>query len=138
MSEGCSDKELRLRGGRDEREGRVELCYSGIWGTVGALGGWGFEKASGVCSELGYNPLGRERIICLFPLVSWLSCSAGALPLIRAPFGEDGPLPIVCRIDCDGDPRDFPEGCTNFERSGCSIDVTVGVRCDGRIFVCSG
>lgn len=59
--EDCDDGELRLMGGRDEREGRVELCYNGTWGSVADFCHWDFAEASVVCSELGYNPLGRTN-----------------------------------------------------------------------------
>ena len=51
----CNDGEVRLVGGVSEREGRVEMCYNGVWGTVCANGGWDDMAALIVCDQLGYN-----------------------------------------------------------------------------------
>ena len=48
----CRDGEVRLVGGDSEREGRVEMCYNGVWGAVCA-DGWNKIAADIVCSELG-------------------------------------------------------------------------------------
>ena len=58
--EDCNDGEVRLVDGRDEREGRVEICQGGIWGAVtGRLFSWSHREAAVVCLQLGYNPLGK-------------------------------------------------------------------------------
>ena len=51
----CMDGEVQLVGGESEREGRVEMCYNGVWGTVCANGGWDDMAALIVCDQLGYN-----------------------------------------------------------------------------------
>ena len=53
----CVDGEIRLVGGLSAQEGRVEVCYSGVWGTVcGDL--WGTGETSVVCRQLGYSSSG--------------------------------------------------------------------------------
>lgn len=32
--ENCVDNDIRLVGGENEREGVVEVCYDGVWGTI--------------------------------------------------------------------------------------------------------
>lgn len=55
----CSNGDIRLVGGQNLREGRVELCYRGLWGTVDPGDDWGYTEAAVVCRELGYDTLGK-------------------------------------------------------------------------------
>ena len=51
----CIDGDIRLRDGFDENQGRVEICYKGVWGTVCDDGGWtggGGPNAQVVCQQL--------------------------------------------------------------------------------------
>ena len=45
----CTDGIVRLV---NEREGRVEICYNGVWGIVCADNGWGEVDANVVCQQL--------------------------------------------------------------------------------------
>ena len=50
----CKNDSVRLTGGPNEFEGRVELCVDGNWGQVCAMG-WTGDDADVVCHQLGYN-----------------------------------------------------------------------------------
>ena len=53
----CYDGDLRLVGGRNATEGRLEFCYGGVWGTV-CRDRWGQLDASVACSQLGFSSAG--------------------------------------------------------------------------------
>ena len=45
---------VRLIGGKNKQEGRVEVFYDGQWGTV-CDDEWSLKEATIVCKELGYG-----------------------------------------------------------------------------------
>ena len=53
----CTEGEVRLEGGFDSSNGRVEYCQYRTWGTV-CNEGWDDNDARVACSQLGYNPDG--------------------------------------------------------------------------------
>lgn len=67
IREMCFDGEIRLRDGFDENQGRVEVCFSGVWGTV-CDDGWqsnGLNNAVVVCRQLGLFASGiRHNYTC--------------------------------------------------------------------------
>ena len=54
----CSPVEVRLSGGRDPREGLVEVLYNGTWGYM-CRDGLNDAAASVVCHMLGFGYIGR-------------------------------------------------------------------------------
>ena len=56
----CVDGEegnIRLRAGRTDLEGRVEICIRNVWGTV-CNDSWNENNTRVVCSQLGFSPEG--------------------------------------------------------------------------------
>ena len=47
-------------GGTTDYEGRVEVCWNEIWGTICDYS-WDSRDASVVCRQLGYPVIGEEN-----------------------------------------------------------------------------
>ena len=73
------DAAVRLNGATNKLEGRVEILYQGIWGTI-CDEGWDDIDANVVCRELGYyngttttqaqlnvinDPVWLNQVVCL-------------------------------------------------------------------------
>lgn len=54
----CVNGDLRLVGGKDELEGRVELCLDGVWGTI-CDNFWSDLDAAVTCRQLTHGPTGE-------------------------------------------------------------------------------
>ena len=56
---GCTEGEMRLAGGANNNEGRVEICLSDEWGTV-CDQMWDETDARVVCRQLGLASSGTK------------------------------------------------------------------------------
>ncbi len=55
---GCPDGTIRLAGGSTDSEGRVEICFNRVRGTV-CDDFWGVLDAKVVCRQLGFASTGQ-------------------------------------------------------------------------------
>ena len=58
----CTDGDIRLVGGTTVNEGRVEICFSNVWGTV-CDDFWGYPEAAVVCGQLRYGVVGESHLL---------------------------------------------------------------------------
>ncbi|NXA41720.1 LOXL2 oxidase, partial [Eudromia elegans] len=100
---------VRLKGGANTGEGRVEVLKNGEWGTV-CDDNWNLVSASVVCRELGFGSA-KEAI-------------AGA----RLGQGM-GPIHLN-EIDCTGFEKSLTDCKFNTESQGCNHEEDAAVRCN--------
>ena len=53
----CIDGDIRLVEGQSISEGRVEICFNNVYGTV-CDNSWDSLDAAVVCSQLGFQTIG--------------------------------------------------------------------------------
>ena len=98
---------MRLVGGSGPHEGRVEICYNGVWGTV-CQTFWDLQDAMVVCCQLGYGT------------------AVGALGF--AAFGEGrGPI-WYSNVHCSGREADLTQ-CGSLREHSCDHALDAGVIC---------
>ena len=60
-SASCTEGDVRLRDGANDREGRVEVCVGGVWGTV-CEASWDNLDAQVVCKQLRFSDTGTSNL----------------------------------------------------------------------------
>ena len=53
-------------GGPSEREGRLEMCYRGVWGAI-SDNQWDNVDAAVACRQLGFEPSGMYTSMVIRP-----------------------------------------------------------------------
>ena len=121
----CNEGEVRLVNGTEEREGRLEVCANGVWGTVCATS---FTRSAAyiVCKQLGYNDSDGKSF-----LLSFYSCPL--LDAIINTYGKygTGDKPIVySNVDCFGSETSLRQCDKRVSPAfTCSYRRIVGLKC---------
>ena len=79
----CSNGDIRLVGGADELEGRVEVCYDNRWGTV-CSNYWDTTDANVACGQLGFSNKGNQKVdtgVYILYLHSYYMMSCDMFPM---------------------------------------------------------
>ena len=50
----CTEGDVRLVGGENDREGDVQICHNGIWGYICGHY-WDYQEAIVVCQQLNFS-----------------------------------------------------------------------------------
>ena len=56
----CANGDIRLVNGTTPYEGRVEICYNGVWGSV-CDSNWDYWDAAIVCLQMGFQGTSKQR-----------------------------------------------------------------------------
>ena len=85
----CQQGTVRLVQGATSREGTVEICVNGFWGTI-CSNLWDSRDAQVVCHQLGYTVLGMciHFYDGIYTLYTWRFCLCLHYDIIT------GPIPI--------------------------------------------
>ena len=123
---------LRLVGGTNTTEGRVEICLNLVWGTV-CDDYWGSLDAQVVCRQLGYSADGESKIKQSSTELIFSSI-AGALAFSTAYFGQGiGPI-LLDNVHCNGSESSLLD-CNHLNQSNCAHNADAGVRCQGKCMI---
>ncbi|XP_019853773.1 PREDICTED: deleted in malignant brain tumors 1 protein-like [Amphimedon queenslandica] len=102
----CIDGSIRLVGGTNSKEGRVEVCSGGVWGTV-CDDYWDSTDATVVCRQLGYG---------------------SGTAFDSAYFGQGTEAIVMDDVDCNGT-ESYLTNCTHTTEHNCVHSEDAGVRC---------
>ena len=106
--QGCITGEIRLIGGSQPYEGRVEVCRNNVWGTV-CDDSWGALDATVVCRQAGYS-------------------SFDAVARVGAFYGQGrGPI-FLDDVNCNGTEQSLTD-CAASTTSNCVHSEDAGVTC---------
>ncbi len=127
---GCAEREIRLVGGSNSTEGRVEICFSDEWGTV-CDQMWDMIDSSVVCRQLGLATIGKWKI--KFSYIILFTCksnSLGAQALTGSSFGEGTGRIWLANVQCTGNERELSNcSASSGDVNSCTHAQDVGVRC---------
>ena len=65
---GCANGDVRLVNGTTPYEGRVEICYDGVWGSV-CDSGWDYWDAAIVCLQMGFQGTSKQHLKLYFVIM---------------------------------------------------------------------
>ena len=124
---------IRLSNGANSREGRVEICLNGYWGTVCSTG-WDERAARVACTQAGHHTL--SKLIVSFMMINYLMC-VGAIPVTNGYFGKGtGPVHMT-GVGCTGNEESLTQ-CSYVNGIGttnCYHAKDVGVMCKGTLIL---
>ena len=106
--QGCANNQIRLVGGTEPSEGRVEICQNSTWGTV-CDNSWDNSDAMVVCRQLGFSVI-------------------GATSLAQAFFGQGTGMIYLDNIACTGSETRLSD-CTATTTHNCAHNEDAGVTC---------
>ena len=132
----CTYGDVRLVGGSNQYEGRVEVCINEQWGTV-CGDGWSSVDATVVCRQLDYAYTGSECKYCFVVserciYLTCFTCDTDGIPYYNAYFGAGtGPI-YLDDVACTSSVNQLLE-CSSSPvlAHNCDHHADAGVGCEG-------
>ena len=129
----CTYGDVRLVGGSNQYEGRVEVCINDQWGTV-CDDSWDSVDATVVCKQLRYAYTGSElnywvRYTCLF--IAFVH-PEGGIAYGNVYFGAGTGSIYLTNVGCSSSARQLLE-CSSrpILANDCLHSADAGVGCEG-------
>ena len=73
LTANCTLGDVRLVNGTSQLEGRVEVCFGNLWGTI-CHNSWDNRDAGVICKQLFNSSFGKLlNCTCLYQLLTYLS-----------------------------------------------------------------
>ena len=121
-------------GGNNVREGRVEVCVDGQWGTI-CDNSWTSVNAQVVCSQIGQYS-GKEQPACSICYNnSCVNKPTAGVPRAEAYYGQ-GTVPVFFdSLTCKGSENQVTQ-CLFTTGTSCAHSQDVGVQCVGMLAKC--
>lgn len=126
----CDDNDVRLIAGVAPNDGRVEICFNGLWNQICDIG-WDVREAVVVCRQLGHDGCKSQ-----FPSNTFTQFlfSPASYPLL-AHYSSGGDMQYGADCDCDGTENMLYKCCAYYMDRQCSAAGTV---CTGSCLSCHG
>ena len=116
---------MRLVGGLTNREGRVEVCLDGRWGTVCGEG-WGETEAGLVCSTMGFPARSKHISQTIHTIATYIPLLLTDSTMYQ--FGGHLVQPIY-NLTCSSSESDLPNCTVTLAPDSCVHSMDLGVRC---------
>ena len=108
----CTEGEIRLVGGADDYEGRIEICHNGIWGTI-CDDFWSANDGEVACRQLGLDYVATrtrafygegtgeiwlDNVACTGSETELVDCNHNGFGVHNCFHGEDAGLLCGCEL----------------------------------------
>jgi len=112
LTANCTLGEIRLVNGASELDGRVEVCFGNLWGTI-CHNSWDNRDAGVICKQL-FGP------------------SFGGYAINGSRFGSGHMPTVVYNMNCNGTEENLMAcSIASFTRSNCNDSTVAGIECYG-------